>query len=95
MENTSLQNSTLHVDSVPTEPTELQIQPPPPPLPRPEHVLDPTDLSDTTESEAEKHGCKYFLTNISFYFDYIYKNFKILVYLSGDHPDTSLILIIS
>lgn len=28
---------------------------PPPPQPRTDPVLDPTDLSDTTESEAEKH----------------------------------------
>lgn len=30
------------------------------PISKPEPVPDPTDLSDTTESEAEKHGCKYF-----------------------------------
>lgn len=49
------------MDSVPAESgstTELQIQPPIPSIPKSEPVLDPTDLSDTTESEAEKHGCK-------------------------------------
>lgn len=48
-------------EPVPAEPagaTELQVQPPAPSIPKPEPVLDPTDLSDTTESEAEKHGCK-------------------------------------
>lgn len=39
----------------PASTTEHQIQPTP--IPK-EPVLDPTDLSDTTESEAEKHGCK-------------------------------------
>lgn len=38
---------------------EPQIQPLAPTILKPEPVLDPTDLSDTTESEAEKHGCKY------------------------------------
>ncbi|KAG7197531.1 hypothetical protein KM043_017642 [Ampulex compressa] len=33
---------------------DTQLQPPP----RPDPILDPTDLSDTTESEAEKHGLK-------------------------------------
>ncbi|KAL0131938.1 hypothetical protein PUN28_000011 [Cardiocondyla obscurior] len=45
-------------DSVPIEPasnTELQVQPPVPSIPKSE-LIDPTDLSDTTESEAEKHG---------------------------------------
>lgn len=28
-------------------------------LPRPDPNIDATDLSDTTESEAEKHGCKF------------------------------------
>jgi len=38
---------------------EPQIQPQVPPVSKPpESNLDPTDLSDTTESEAEKHGCK-------------------------------------
>lgn len=61
MENTA----TPAVEPIPAEPAEPQqtqlpqIQPPPP-LPRSEPVLDPTDLSDTTESEAEKHGRKYF-----------------------------------
>lgn len=46
-------------DPVPgLEPAELQVQPPAPSTLKPEPVLDPTDLSDTTESEAEKHGCK-------------------------------------
>lgn len=37
----------------------VSLPPPPPPLqPRPDPVLDPTDLSDTTESEAEKHAAK-------------------------------------
>lgn len=41
------------------EPQQQIQQPDPPiPIPKPEPVLDPTDLSDTTESEAEKHGCK-------------------------------------
>ncbi|XP_014471146.1 PREDICTED: GRAM domain-containing protein 1B-like isoform X2 [Dinoponera quadriceps] len=57
MENTAIPA----VDPAPAEPAELQpvVQPPqlqPQPLPRSEPVLDPTDLSDTTESEAEKHG---------------------------------------
>jgi len=38
---------------------EPQVQPQVPPISKLESVLDPTDLSDTTESEAEKHGCKY------------------------------------
>lgn len=67
MENAMVQNAALHLEPVPAESTELQIQPPPP-LPRSEPVLDPTDLSDTTESEAEKHGCKYFLTKIAILF---------------------------
>lgn len=51
--------TSLAMDSIPVEPaTELQVQPPIPSIPKPEPVLDPTDLSDTTESEAEKHGCK-------------------------------------
>ncbi|XP_014471144.1 PREDICTED: GRAM domain-containing protein 1B-like isoform X1 [Dinoponera quadriceps] len=59
MENTAIPA----VDPAPAEPAELQpvVQPPqlqPQPLPRSEPVLDPTDLSDTTESEAEKHGLK-------------------------------------
>ncbi|XP_018305385.1 GRAM domain-containing protein 1B isoform X1 [Mycetomoellerius zeteki] len=46
-------------DPVPgLEPAELQVQPPAPSTLKPEPVLDPTDLSDTTESEAEKHGLK-------------------------------------
>lgn len=48
-------------DPVPTEPasaTELQVQPPASSIPKPEPLFDLTDLSDTTESEAEKHGCK-------------------------------------
>ncbi|XP_011142718.1 GRAM domain-containing protein 1B isoform X3 [Harpegnathos saltator] len=57
MENTA----TPAADSAPTELAESQQpQPPqvqqPPSLPRSEPVLDLTDLSDTTESEAEKHG---------------------------------------
>ncbi|XP_012220127.2 protein Aster-B isoform X2 [Linepithema humile] len=44
-------------NSVPADPSdhiaEPQLQVP---IPKPESVLDPTDLSDTTESEAEKHG---------------------------------------
>ncbi|XP_011142716.1 GRAM domain-containing protein 1B isoform X1 [Harpegnathos saltator] len=59
MENTA----TPAADSAPTELAESQQpQPPqvqqPPSLPRSEPVLDLTDLSDTTESEAEKHGLK-------------------------------------
>ncbi|XP_011700392.1 PREDICTED: GRAM domain-containing protein 1B-like [Wasmannia auropunctata] len=42
--------------SAPESATEPQIQPLTPSIPKPEPVLDPTDLSDTTESEAEKHG---------------------------------------
>lgn len=57
-----MENSAPSVmDSAPGEPastTELQVQPPVPSILKPEPVLDPTDLSDTTESEAEKHGCK-------------------------------------
>ncbi|XP_077280306.1 protein Aster-B isoform X3 [Temnothorax americanus] len=55
MENTSSPTA----DPVPAEPssiTEPQVQPPAPSIPKPEPVLDPTDLSDTTESEAEKHA---------------------------------------
>lgn len=44
--------------SAPESATEPQIQPLTPSIPKPEPVLDPTDLSDTTESEAEKHGLK-------------------------------------
>nr|XP_012220127.1 PREDICTED: GRAM domain-containing protein 1B-like isoform X2 [Linepithema humile] len=44
-------------NSIPADPSdhiaEPQLQVP---IPKPESVLDPTDLSDTTESEAEKHG---------------------------------------
>ncbi|XP_077280303.1 protein Aster-B isoform X1 [Temnothorax americanus] len=57
MENTSSPTA----DPVPAEPssiTEPQVQPPAPSIPKPEPVLDPTDLSDTTESEAEKHALK-------------------------------------
>lgn len=39
---------------------ESQIQQSTAPISKPEPVPDPTDLSDTTESEAEKHGCEYF-----------------------------------
>ncbi|XP_029661307.1 protein Aster-B-like [Formica exsecta] len=50
------------MDPVPVEQpaVEPQVQQPDPPIPipKPELVLDPTDLSDTTESEAEKHGLK-------------------------------------
>ncbi|XP_011862780.1 PREDICTED: GRAM domain-containing protein 1B-like isoform X4 [Vollenhovia emeryi] len=57
MENsTSLPTEPASAESAPT--TELQVQPPTPSIPKPESVLDPTDLSDTTESEAEKHGLK-------------------------------------
>lgn len=55
----AMENS-IPLDSVLAEPastTELQVQPPIS-IPKSEPVLDPTDLSDTTESEAEKHGCK-------------------------------------
>ncbi|XP_071575729.1 protein Aster-B isoform X1 [Temnothorax nylanderi] len=57
MENTSSPTA----DPVPAENssiTEPQVQPPAPSIPKPEPVLDPTDLSDTTESEAEKHALK-------------------------------------
>ncbi|XP_071633351.1 protein Aster-B isoform X2 [Temnothorax longispinosus] len=57
MENTSSPTA----DPVPAEPssiTEPQVLPPAPSIPKPEPVLDPTDLSDTTESEAEKHALK-------------------------------------
>lgn len=30
-------------------------------LPRPDPIIDATDLSDTTESEAEKHACKFLI----------------------------------
>lgn len=49
------------MDPVPAElasTNELQVQPLAPSIPKSEPVLDPTDLSDTTESEAEKHACK-------------------------------------
>lgn len=47
------------VEPISSEPVfESQIQPQIPPLSKSESVLDPTDLSDTTESEAEKHGLK-------------------------------------
>ncbi|XP_032664229.1 protein Aster-B-like isoform X1 [Odontomachus brunneus] len=63
-EGVTIENTaTPAVESVPAEPAEpqqTQLPPiqPPPPLPRSEPVLDATDLSDTTESEAEKHGLK-------------------------------------
>ncbi|KYN03970.1 GRAM domain-containing protein 1B, partial [Cyphomyrmex costatus] len=40
--------------------TEVQVQPPAPSTLKSEPVFDPTDLSDTTESEAEKHGSSLF-----------------------------------
>ncbi|KAH0945148.1 hypothetical protein HN011_002753 [Eciton burchellii] len=57
MENTAISVMEPVLD---VELTESQIQPLAPPslVPKPESVLDPTDLSDTTESEAEKHGLK-------------------------------------
>jgi len=57
MENTAISVVEPVLD---VEFTESQIQPLTPPslVPKPEHVFDPTDLSDTTESEAEKHGRK-------------------------------------
>jgi len=57
MENTAISVMEPVLD---VELTESQIQPLAPPslVPKPESVLDPTDLSDTTESEAEKHGRK-------------------------------------
>lgn len=67
MENTA----TPAADSAPAESQQAesqqqaqlpQIQTPPSLPPRPEPVLDPTDLSDTTESEAEKHGREYLLS---------------------------------
>ncbi|EZA60552.1 GRAM domain-containing protein 1B [Ooceraea biroi] len=54
MENTAAPVADLVSAGEPV--AESQIQPPAPPIPKPE--LDPTDLSDTTESEAEKHGLK-------------------------------------
>jgi len=54
-----VENSSLAPESAvePASTTEHQIQPSTPSIPK-EPILDPTDLSDTTESEAEKHGCK-------------------------------------
>lgn len=46
--------------SVEQPPAEPQVQQPAVPISKSDTVVDPTDLSDTTESEAEKHGCKYF-----------------------------------
>jgi len=46
------------VDPVSTPEPAIELQPPAPSISKPESALDPTDLSDTTESEAEKHGCK-------------------------------------
>lgn len=53
------------VEPVPMEqsPAESQVQQPTASISKPELIPDPTDLSDTTESEAEKHGCKYFQIN--------------------------------
>ncbi|KAL6440711.1 hypothetical protein ACFW04_003283 [Cataglyphis niger] len=49
----------VSVEQPAAEPQQQIQQPDPPiPIPKPEPVLDPTDLSDTTESEAEKHGLK-------------------------------------
>jgi len=45
------------VDSVSIPEPAIELQPPAPSISKPEPA-DPTDLSDTTESEAEKHGCK-------------------------------------
>ncbi|XP_029170649.1 protein Aster-B-like isoform X2 [Nylanderia fulva] len=46
------------MDPTPVEQSgaESPIQQPVPPISKPDPVPDPTDLSDTTESEAEKHG---------------------------------------
>lgn len=67
------------MDPVPVEQpaVEPQVQQPDPPIPipKPELVLDPTDLSDTTESEAEKHGCKYFLIYFALKFIYFIRTF--------------------
>ncbi|XP_029170647.1 protein Aster-B-like isoform X1 [Nylanderia fulva] len=48
------------MDPTPVEQSgaESPIQQPVPPISKPDPVPDPTDLSDTTESEAEKHGLK-------------------------------------
>lgn len=53
---------------------EPQVQQPAPSIPKLEPVLDPTDLSDTTESEAEKHGCKYLQIYFALKF-LLYQNF--------------------
>ncbi|XP_035734691.1 protein Aster-B-like isoform X7 [Vespa mandarinia] len=55
-EGASMENSTSPIVE-PINEIEEQIVslPPPPPQPRTDPTLDPTDLSDTTESEAEKH----------------------------------------
>lgn len=62
MENTTNPAAVEPTSAEPVEPQQVQLPQiqPPPPLPRSEPVLDPTDLSDTTESEAEKHGSEYF-----------------------------------
>ncbi|XP_035734685.1 protein Aster-B-like isoform X2 [Vespa mandarinia] len=58
-EGASMENSTSPIVE-PINEIEEQIVslPPPPPQPRTDPTLDPTDLSDTTESEAEKHTAK-------------------------------------
>lgn len=55
-----MESSTTPADPVPTETAvELQdLQSSASLIPKSESVLDATDLSDTSESEAEKHGCK-------------------------------------
>ncbi|XP_020297898.1 GRAM domain-containing protein 1B-like, partial [Pseudomyrmex gracilis] len=58
-EAVTLENSTTPADPVPTETAvELQDLQSAPLIPKSESVLDPTDLSDTSESDAEKHGLK-------------------------------------
>lgn len=65
VEGGSMENSTPGTAPLPNPSSsesaaelELQPQPPQPPPSRQEHAIDPTDLSDTTESEAEKNGLK-------------------------------------
>lgn len=67
---------------------EPQVQQPAVPISKPEPVPDPTDLSDTTESEAEKYGCKYFqidtVLKFLFYQNFFLKNkiYKFLIKIS-------------
>lgn len=43
-------------------------------LPRPDPIIDATDLSDTTESEAEKHACKFLI--VILFVKFFFNNFS-------------------